>query len=135
MPADLRTQLETSLGGTYAIEQELGGGGMSRVFLATDTNLGRRVVLKVLSPELTEGISAKRFTREIRLSASLQHANVVPVHSAGDANGIPYYTMPFIAGHSLRGADSHCSDLADTSTAETRMTRMGRMARWEVTVP
>jgi serine/threonine-protein kinase len=86
----------------YRIERELGGGGMSRVFLATETALGRTVVVKVVAPELTEGLSAERFTREMRLAARLQQANIVPLLSAGDAGGIAYYTMPFVDGLSLR---------------------------------
>jgi eukaryotic-like serine/threonine-protein kinase len=101
--ADLRTRLQSSLGTAYTLERELGGGGMSRVFLAEDAALGRRVVVKVLAPELAEGLSAERFTREIRLAARLQHPNVVPVLAAGsEPDGLPYYTMPFIDGASLR---------------------------------
>src|SRR5687767_12119036 len=75
---------------------------MSRVWVATETALGRQVVVKVIAPELTEGMSAERFTREVRLAARLQQANVVPVLTAGDAGGIPFYTMPFVRGESLR---------------------------------
>src|SRR5204863_10114350 len=99
---DLREQLQTTLTGTYTLERELGGGGMSRVFVADELRLGRKVVVKVLSPELAAGISAERFEREIKLAASLQQANIVPVLSAGDTNGLPYYTMPFVEGESLR---------------------------------
>src|SRR5689334_23666282 len=95
MTADIRTQLQTTLGAAYTVERELGGGGMSRVFVATDTRLGRRVVVKVLAPDLVASVSAERFEREIRLAARLQHPHIVPLLSAGDVNGIPYYTMPF----------------------------------------
>ena len=98
----LREQLQAHLGSAYTVERELGGGGMSRVFVALETRLGRRVVVKVLSTEVMAGISAERFEREIRVAASLQQANIVPVLSAGDMNGAPYYTMPFVAGESLR---------------------------------
>jgi serine/threonine-protein kinase len=99
----LRDRLQSSLGAAYPLERELGGGGMSRVFVAEDVALGRRIVVKVLAPELAEGLSAERFAREIRLAARLQHPNVVPVLSAGTGpDGLPYYTMPFIAGDSLR---------------------------------
>jgi len=99
----LRDQLQTSLGASYTLERELGGGGMSRVFLAEDGALGRRVVVKVLAPELAEGLSAERFTREIRLAAGLQQANIVPVLSAGTSDGgLPYYTMPLVEGETLR---------------------------------
>ena len=101
---DLRDQLQSTLSGSYTLERELGGGGMSRVFLADELRLGRQVVVKVLSPELAAGISAERFEREIRLAASLQQANIVPVLSVGETNGLPYYTMPYVEGESLRAA-------------------------------
>src|SRR6476469_2871278 len=97
-----RQQLQDTLGSTYTLERELGGGGMSRVFVAEETRLGRRVVVKVLTPELTAGISADRFEREIRLAASLQQANIVPLLSAGETEGLPYYTLPYVEGESLR---------------------------------
>ena len=99
---DLRERLHDTLGTAYLIERELGGGGMSRVFLATERALDRRVVIKVLSPDLAAELSAQRFAREIRLAAALQQANVVPVLTAGEADGLPYYVMPFVAGLSLR---------------------------------
>jgi serine/threonine-protein kinase len=99
---DLRDQLQRALGAAYTIERELGGGGMSRVFLAEETRLGRRVVVKVLSPELGAGVSAERFEREIKVAARLQHPHIVPLLAAGDVNGLPYYTMPYVAGASLR---------------------------------
>jgi eukaryotic-like serine/threonine-protein kinase len=102
MIGDLRAQLEHSLAAGYSLERELGGGGMSRVFVAVEKALGRRVVIKVLPPELAEGVNVERFKREIQLAAQLQHPHIVGVLSAGDANGLPYYTMPFVEGHSLR---------------------------------
>jgi serine/threonine-protein kinase len=104
----LRDQLQRSLGSVYTIERELGGGGMSRVFLAEETALGRRVVVKVLAPELAEGVSAERFAREIRLTATLQEPHIVPVLSTGiTADGLPFYTMPYVAGDSLRARLGH----------------------------
>ncbi|HEX6316472.1 MAG TPA: protein kinase, partial [Gemmatimonadaceae bacterium] len=102
MTTDLRHQLQRSLGATYNLEQELTGGGMSRVFIAHDGQLDRKVVVKVLSPDLAAGVSTERFKREIRLVASLQQANIVPLLSAGETNGLPFYTMPFVEGRSLR---------------------------------
>ena len=95
-------RLSAALADRYRIERELGGGGMSRVWLATETALDRQVVIKVIAPELREGLSAERFTREVKLAARLQQANIVPVLSAGTADGVPYYTMPFVTGESLR---------------------------------
>jgi serine/threonine-protein kinase len=99
---DLRALLQTTLGDTYTLERELGGGGMSHVFVAEEARLGRRVVLKVLAPELTEGMSAERFAREVRVAARLQHPNIVPLLTAGERGGLAYYTMPFVEGESLR---------------------------------
>ncbi len=96
------TQLQLTLGDAYRLERELGGGGMSRVFVAEELRLERKVVVKVLSPELAEGLSAERFEREIRTVAALQQANIVPVLTAGDSGGLPFYTMPFVEGESLR---------------------------------
>ena len=75
---------------------------MSRVFLAEETALGRKVVIKVLPPDLTADLSADRFRREIQLAASLQHPHIVPLLSAGEAGSLLYYTMPLVAGESLR---------------------------------
>jgi eukaryotic-like serine/threonine-protein kinase len=100
--ADLRAQLQAALGGAYAIERELGGGGMSRVFLATETGLTRSVVVKILTPELAAEVSAERFAREVKLAARLQQANIVPLLNAGQANGLPWYSMPYVRGESLR---------------------------------
>src|SRR6185312_15202179 len=107
----LRDELQATLGSAYTLERELGGGGMSRVFVAHETRLGRRVAVKLLSPDLAAGISAERFEREIRLAASLQQANIVPVLSAGDMNGLPFYTMPFVDGESLRARLGHTPPL------------------------
>jgi tetratricopeptide (TPR) repeat protein len=102
LSSTLRDQLQSTLSGSYTIERELGGGGMSRVFLAEETQLNRKVVVKVLSTELAAEISAERFQREIKTAASLQQANIVPVLTAGTAGTTPYFTMPFVEGESLR---------------------------------
>jgi tetratricopeptide (TPR) repeat protein len=99
---DLRAQLQTSLGTAFSIERELGGGGMSRVFVANEVRLSRKVVIKVLNPDLVQGLNAQRFEREILLAASLQQANIVPVLAAGEVDGLPWFTMPFVEGESLR---------------------------------
>ena len=99
---DLRDRLDQLLSGQYRIERELGGGGMSRVFAAEELALGRRVVVKVLAPELAEDLSAERFAREAKLAARLQDPRIVPVLAAGSIGNLPYYTMPFVEGESLR---------------------------------
>ena len=98
----LPDQLQASLGAAFMIEREVAGGGMSRVFVATEVALGRRVAIKVLSPELASAVSAERFRREIQLVARLQHPHIVPVHTTGEAGGLLFYTMPFVEGESLR---------------------------------
>ena len=102
MASELRDRLQNSLGASYRIERELGGGGMSRVFVAEETALGRKVVIKVLPPELVAGVNVDRFKREIQVAARLQHPHIVPVLSAGEFEGLPYYTMPFVDGSSVR---------------------------------
>ncbi|MDX2184526.1 MAG: serine/threonine-protein kinase [Gemmatimonadaceae bacterium] len=97
----LRQQLERALGGTYEIESEIGA-GMSRVFKAREIALNRQVVIKVLAPELAGDISLERFRREIQTVATLQHPHIVPLLVAGEAEGLPYYTMPFVEGQTLR---------------------------------
>src|SRR5437868_15522123 len=99
---DLREDLGHSLGAGYTVERELPGGGMSRVFIAHDETLGRRVVVKVLPPELAASVSVERFKREILLAATLQHPHIVGVLSAGEIDGMPFFTMPFVEGESLR---------------------------------
>jgi serine/threonine-protein kinase len=101
-PDKVRDQLQTTLGAAYRLDRELGGGGMSRVFVAEETVLSRTVVIKLLSPELAEGLNVERFRREIQVAARLQHPHIVPLLTAGESGGLPYFTMPFIQGESLR---------------------------------
>jgi serine/threonine-protein kinase len=123
---DLSTDLQAALTGTYTLERELGGGGMSRVFVATEDALHRRVVIKVLPSDIGIELSGERFAREIKLAAALQHPCIVPVLAAGSANGVPFYTMPFVEGMTLRDrlqampklpVDEAVSILRDVSSA------------------
>jgi serine/threonine protein kinase/tetratricopeptide (TPR) repeat protein len=98
---DLKKHLQDVLGNTYFFERELGAAGMSRVFIAHDMALRRKVVVKVLPPELAASVNLERFNREIQFAATLQHPHIVPVLTAGVADGLPYYVMPFIEGESL----------------------------------
>jgi len=100
--SDLQTRLQEALGDAYQIERELGGGGMSRVFVARERALGRSVVIKVLPPEMAASVNIERFRREIQLAASLQHPHIVPVHAASQVDDLFYYTMPLVEGESLR---------------------------------
>lgn len=97
-------RLQETLSNAYDIERELGGGGMSRVFVATDRLLKRKIVIKILSPELTADVNRGRFRREIQVAAQLQHPHIVTLLSAGEFDDLLYYTMPFIAGQSLKSA-------------------------------
>jgi len=99
---ELQDRLQQALATSYRLERELGGGGMSRVFVAEETALGRQVVIKVLPPEYAAMLSADRFRREIQLASRLQHPHIVPLLTAGEAGGTLYYTMPFVDGESLR---------------------------------
>src|SRR5437588_3537820 len=99
---DLKARLQVALGDAYRIERELGGGGMSRVFLAHETALQRQVVVKVMAPEMAAGVNIERFRREVELAASLQHPHIVPLLSAAASGDLLYYTMPLVEGESLR---------------------------------
>ncbi|HEX6317102.1 MAG TPA: serine/threonine-protein kinase [Gemmatimonadaceae bacterium] len=99
---DLRERLDRLLGEGVLIERELGGGGMARVFLATERALDRRIVVKTLDLEGAIAASADRFRREIRLVAQLQHPHIVPVFAAGGDETLLWYTMPYVSGESLR---------------------------------
>ena len=100
--SDLRDRVQAALGDQYEIVRELGGGGMSHVLLAIEKRLDREVVIKLLPPDLLGGASLERFHREIQLVAKLQHPLLVPVLTVGDVDGAPFYTMPYVAGRSLR---------------------------------
>jgi len=99
---DLAARLDAALGDVYHVERELGGGTASRLFLAVERALDRRVVIKVLSPDTASDVSAARFKREIALTAHLQHPHILPVLSAGAQRELLYYVMPYLEGESLR---------------------------------
>ena len=97
----------TRLADRYTIERELGRGGMATVWLAQDLRHERRVAIKILMPELAGAIGVDRFIREVRLTAQLQHPNIVPILDSGvvrnaDGTALPWYAMPYLAGESLR---------------------------------
>ncbi len=94
--------MQEALAAEFVLERELGGGGMSRTFVARDVALGRRVVIKLLTDELAATVSLERFRREIALSAALQHPHIVPVLRTGELAGVPYFIMPFVDGESVR---------------------------------
>ena len=96
-------QLQAAFGAHYAIERELGRGGMATVYLARDLRHERLVALKVLRPDLGAALGPERFAREIKLAAGLQHPHIVAVHDSGvTAAGQLWFTMPYVEGESLR---------------------------------
>ncbi|HEU4588024.1 MAG TPA: protein kinase [Gemmatimonadales bacterium] len=100
--ANVPAALAVALCDRYALERELGRGGMATVYLARDLKHDRLIALKVLRPELADTLGAERFLREIRIAARLQHPNILPVHDSGDAAGHFWFTMPYVEGESLR---------------------------------
>ena len=113
---DLRDRLQRTLGDACTIDREIGGGGMSRVFVATENTLGRSVVVKTLPSDSASSVSVERFKREIQVAAKLQHPHIVPILSTGETDGIPFYTMPFVKGDSLRERLAKSGELSVNDT-------------------
>jgi len=99
---DTAAQLTSALAGRYFVEREIGAGGMATVYLARDLRHERRVALKVLKPELGAVLGVDRFLSEIKVTANLQHPNLLPLFDSGEAEGRLFYVMPFVEGESLR---------------------------------
>jgi serine/threonine-protein kinase len=95
-------RLSAALADRYAIERELGAGGMATVYLAHDVRHDRKVALKVLRPELSAILGAERFLHEIKTTANLQHPHILSLFDSGEADGLVYYVMPYVEGESLR---------------------------------
>ena len=95
-------RLQAELSSRYAIEREIGRGGMATVYLARDVRHERQVALKVLDPELGAVLGAERFLAEIKVTANLQHPNLLPLFDSGEADGLLFYVMPYVEGESLR---------------------------------
>ena len=98
----LPAMLDAALRGRYAIEREIGHGGMAIVFLAEDLRWGLRVAIKVMRPEFARGVGTVRFLREIALAAQLRHPRILPLLDSGEVEGLPFHVMPFVEGASLR---------------------------------
>ena len=110
--ADQIDSLKAALADRYAIEREIGAGGMAAVYLAEDMKHRRKVAVKVLRPELATSIGVDRFVQEIEMAANLTHPHILPLFDSGDAEGFLYYVMPFIEGESLRDRLSREKKLA-----------------------
>ena len=95
-------RLTSALTGRYRIEREIGAGGMATVYLAHDERHDREVAIKLLHPDLAAALGAERFLAEIKTTARLQHPHVLSLIDSGEADGLLYYVMPFVAGESLR---------------------------------
>ena len=95
-------RLSAALAGRYVIDRELGAGGMATVYLACDVRHERKVAIKVLRPELAARLGSERFVREIKVTANLQHPNILPLYDSGAAEDFLYYVMPYVDGESLR---------------------------------
>ncbi len=99
---DFLDRLKTALADRYAVQEEIGAGGMATVYLAEDLKHHRKVAVKVLRPELAAILGAERFVQEIETTANLQHPNILPLYDSGEADSFLYYVMPYIEGESLR---------------------------------
>jgi serine/threonine protein kinase len=95
-------RLRSALADRYAVDREVGRGGMATVFLAQDLKHDRQVALKVLHPQLAVTLGSERFLREIQIAARLQHPHILPLYDSGQADTLLYYVMPFVEGESLR---------------------------------
>jgi serine/threonine-protein kinase len=93
-------RVRSALADRYEVEREIGRGGMAVVFLARDLQLGRQVAIKVIRPELAQALGIERFLREVRIEAALDHPNIVTLFDSGEADGLPYYVMPYVQGES-----------------------------------
>jgi tetratricopeptide (TPR) repeat protein/tRNA A-37 threonylcarbamoyl transferase component Bud32/TolB-like protein len=99
---DVLERLKSALSDRYAIEREIGSGGMATVYLAEDLKHERKVAIKILRPELAAALGPERFHQEIKIAAQLHHPHILPLHDSGDAGGFLYYVMPYEEGQSLR---------------------------------
>ena len=99
---ELRTAIAEALADRYTVEDTIGKGGMATVYLARENRPPRLVAIKVLNPTFGNQIGEHRFTREIEIVSGLTHPHIIPIFSAGEANGFLYYVMPYVSGRSLR---------------------------------
>ncbi len=115
---EITSRLAAALADRYKIERLLGEGGMATVFLAHDLKHDRNVALKVLKPELAAILGAERFLNEIKVTANLQHPNILPLYDSGEADTFLYYVMPFVEGAGLRETMDRKKQLSVEETIE-----------------
>ena len=101
------SHLTTTLVGRYDLSREIGEGGMATVYLARDVKHDRDVAIKVLKPELGAVLGVERFLSEIKVTANLQHPNLLPLFDSGEAGGLLFYVMPLVEGETLRARVPH----------------------------
>ena len=118
--SDIDSQFAASVGDRYRVDRQLGRGGMATVYLAHDLKHDRPVALKVLHTDLAASMGADRFLREIRLTARLQHPHILPIFDSGSDGGRLWYTMPYVAGETLRERLRREGQLGDRSDAVIR---------------
>ena len=126
--SDAVARLNSALEGRYAIEREIGEGAMAVVYLADDLKHERHVAIKVLKPELAAAVGAERFLAEIKVTANLQHPNILPLYDSGEADKFLYYVMPYIEGATLRDKMSREKQLAVEETVEIAKSVAGALS-------
>ena len=95
-------RLKSALADRYAVERQIGAGGMADVFLTHDLRHNRKVAIKVMHRDLAELVGVERFLREIETTAKLQHPHILPLFDSGSVDGTVFYVMPYVEGESLR---------------------------------
>ena len=126
--SDAVARLNSALEGRYAIEREIGEGAMAVVYLADDLKHERNVAIKVLKPELAAAVGAERFLAEIKVTANLQHPNILPLYDSGEADKFLYYVMPYIEGATLRDKLDREKQLAVEETVEIAKSVAGALS-------
>ncbi len=116
--SDILAQLSIALASRYEVERRLGEGGMATVYLARDVKHGRKVAIKVLKSELAARLGRERFVQEIKVTANLQHPNILPLYDSGAAEAFLYYVMPYVEGESLRAKIDHDRQLSVEETID-----------------
>ena len=124
---DLLDRLKAALSDRYAIQEEIGAGGMATVYLAEDLKHHRKVAVKVLRPELAAAVGAERFLQEIRVTANLHHPHILPLFDSGEDDGFLYFVMPYVEGESLRAKLNREKPLAIDEALEIAKTVAGAL--------
>ncbi len=127
---DQLSRLTAAIAGRYAIEGEVGAGGMATVYLARDVKHERNVAVKVLRPDLAVALGSERFVREIAVAAQLHHPHILPLFDSGEADGFLYYVMPYEEGQSLREKLAAEGELPRVRSSLVSDWRLARPRTW-----